>query len=127
MRFILSSLVLSVVAAACDGGTTQTQIPLVTTPDPTAEYRVVVSLASLGSGIDDAAHDEILSYAGAYDIDVAPELYQWGREGEANLCFRLAGLNSEAQAQFVTDLQAIAQDATLVFVLENARCDTLGE
>jgi len=128
MRFTFASLVFAVAAAGCatdDGGRTGSELQ--TSPDPTATYRVVLQLSSAGSGIDHAAESDVFALINRYDIDLSPDLHEWGLEGERNLCFGLTGLNAEAQTIFVGKLDEIAQARQLVFVYQNARCDTFGE
>src|SRR5687767_5181708 len=118
---VLGSVLALAVGCADDVG--RTEADLQTAPDPSAAYRVVVSFQSPGTGIDTTAFDEVLALVGAHDIDLSPDIFTWGLEGERNLCFQIAGLNTEAQALFVTDLQAISEAAQYVMVLEHARCD----
>lgn len=117
-------LALAACASDSDGITTG---ELETSPDPTATYRAVVSFTSVGTGIDTEVEADVLALVNTYDIDLSPELHDWGLEGERNFCFTLRGLNEQAQEIFVGKLQEVSASSTLVFVYENARCDTLGE
>ncbi len=122
---LITYFAFSSLALGCMDSTTRTETEHQTAPDPTAQYRVVVSLASLGTGIDHDAHEQILAYVNAHDIDLSPVRFDWGLEGERNLCFSLHGLNTQAQEIFVDELEAIAQSAADVTVHEQARCDVM--
>jgi hypothetical protein len=126
MRSTFAALVLSLLVTGCAEEANRTGSELRTPPNPNAAYRAVVALESIGAGIDTDAYHDILAAAGAYDIDVSPDEWAWGLEGEKNLCFTLNGLNPQAQALFVDELEAIAQSATLVTVYENVHCNLIG-
>lgn len=126
MRSTAILLALSLFGTGCVDDTSRDETPLQAAPDPSASYRVVVAFASLGAGIDTDAHQQLLAYVGAHDIDLSPDEFSWGLEGERNLCFTLHGLNPQAQALFVTEVDAIAASSSLVTVHENASCNLIG-
>ncbi len=46
----------------------------------------------------------------------------WGREGEVDFCFTLAGLTPELQQKFIDGMKEQMQASKLVRLTENARC-----
>lgn len=122
MRSIFPSILL-VSILGCARQPTQHDVELQGAPDPAASYRAVMSFASLGAGIDQGALDDTFATIGAYDVDLTPDLYTWGLEGERNLCFSLRGLNAQAQALLIDELEQIASAGQLVTVHENTACD----
>jgi hypothetical protein len=126
MRSTFVSLALSLLVAGCAEETNRTDTELQTAPDPSATYRVVVGFESYGAGIDSEAYQNVVAYFSAYDIDVSPDQYAWGLEGETNLCFTLHGLNPSAQAIFVDEVGQIAQGSYLMNVYENVSCNLIG-
>lgn len=127
MNSILTCVALSAFCFGCVADdSSRAEAELQTAPDPSASYRVVVSLSSLGAGIDHDAYNQISALFGAHDIDLSPDVFAWGLEGEQNLCFDLVGLDVQAQALFVDDLEGVAASSPLVTVYENAACNVLG-
>jgi hypothetical protein len=125
MRSMLALVVLSSFPGCATDPPSDRELSLQPAPDPSADYRVVMSFASPGVGIDEQALKRTLDTVGIYDIDLSPDVHEWGLEGERNLCFSLRGLNDEAQALFIDQLDDIAQAAVLVTVHENAPCNVL--
>jgi hypothetical protein len=125
MRSTCVAFALTLSIAACAAETDRTGSQFQTVPDAGNPYRVVIEFGSYGSGIDDDAYDDVVAYVGAHDIDLSPHVYPWGREGEMNLCFTLHGLNAQAQANFVNDVDAIAQGGFLTKVYENVTCNLI--
>lgn len=94
MRSTFTTLALSLLVAGCADEAGRDDAELNGTLDPSVSYRVVVSLESYAAGIDTEAYDQILALAGASDIHISPDVFDWGLEGEKNLCFALHGLFS---------------------------------
>ncbi len=109
----------------CVADSDHTEAELQAPSNPSAQYRVVVAFSSPGTGIDLDAFERTTAHFRRYDIDLSPDLFSWGLEGERNLCFTLQGLNTEAQSQFVLELDAIAETAQFVSVHSNAACDVV--
>ena len=90
-----------------------------TVPDASATYRLVIEFGSSGS---EATCEEILDHASANGI-ASPYVHMVTQEGDLNLCFTLNGLDVQAQADFVTQVDALARAGSGTTVHENARCD----
>ncbi len=127
MRHTIASFVVSLITVGCATDAARSEAALQTPSDPSAQYRVVVVFGSAGTGVDLAAYEQTTNNYGKYDIDLTPDVFSWGLEGERNLCFTLEGLNAQAQGQFVVELNAIATTAQLLTVYENAACDVVAQ
>lgn len=94
--------------------------------EPTASasdvYRVVVSFGSECCGTDRQAKDALDALVGRYPgAALGHTSALWGKEGETDECFTLAGLSPDDQKRFVDDLRKTVANH-LTTVTENSTC-----
>ena len=85
-------------------------------------YRLIVSFISRGSGINSEKRAAFLAYVEAHAKKPASERVSWGREGEVDYCFTLAGLSKKEQVEFVKEIKNIVAGSDQVIVSENSEC-----
>ena len=91
-------------------------------PAAGTKFALVVSFGSECCGTDRAASDALDHITERYAADaLGARRGRWGKEGEFDSCFTLAGLKPAERSQFVQQVKA---DVTgkLVRVRENATC-----
>lgn len=91
-------------------------------PDTANTARVVVSFISKGEGIDYATKEKLevwLTERG----NVVWETKSFGREGETNFCFFMAGRSTREQEIFVRDLRTFIGTNDMVMIQEWGKCD----
>jgi hypothetical protein len=73
-------------------------------PDSTMAF--IVSLYSIGSGIDGKAQEKLRGFIDSFEKKISRKVeftvIHWGREGEADYCFPLKGLSSSEAADFIS-------------------------
>lgn len=84
--------------------------------------RVVVSFISRGEGIDLKTKDKLEQWLNERG-GVVWETKTFGREGETNYCFFMAGKTTREQEIFVRDLRTFLGENELVLVQEWGVCD----
>jgi hypothetical protein len=96
-----------------------------TTTEP-IKYRVIVSFASKGSGIDATTVAKFESYLITYGKKVKQTItydkVSWGKGGEVDYCFVLKELSKSKQDDFVKGLQNVIKGSANTSVTENAVC-----
>jgi hypothetical protein len=89
-------------------------------------YIFTVSFFSLGGGSDGKMMNKFKEFIESYNKDknvvITYELNSWGREGEADFCFRLEELNAKLRADFIAKSRGILAESKLVHVAENSQC-----
>ncbi len=95
-------------------------------PDTSGIYRLVVTFASKGSGIDFKTKEALDRYQeqfqDKYKLVINKDSYNWGREGEVDFCFRLENLKPALQQEFIYGVQELLKNNTLIFMEENTVC-----
>lgn len=92
------------------------------TPEKDTEYRLIVSFISKGAGPDGKKQPAFVKYIESHKKKPAYALVRWGREGEADYCFKLTELSATEQTEFITKVKEILNGSDLVFVNENQKC-----
>ena len=92
------------------------------TPEKDTEYRLIVSFISKGAGPDGKKQPEFVKCIESHKKKPAYALVRWGREGEADYCFKLTELSATEQTEFITKVKEILNGSDLVFVNENQKC-----
>lgn len=90
--------------------------------DPVENYRVTISFASRGSGIDHATQATFLKWMGEFQPHVVYEETHWGREGEVDYCLKLSELSTKDQERFVKEARSQLGNKDLIFLKENTPC-----
>lgn len=89
-------------------------------------YRFQVSFISIGSGTDRNAKQKFNDFIGEFNnanqVNIVPEIVNWGREGEVDYCFKLLGIDSSMQIKFISESNLIFIGNTLVKCFENMPC-----
>ncbi len=88
-------------------------------------YRLIVSFISKGEGTGSnaaALESLITSFNKKNNIVIKYEKVPWGKEGEADYCFKMDGIKKGKQADFVTSVKNLTKSAPQVIVSENAVC-----
>jgi hypothetical protein len=93
-----------------------------TAADPAENYRVVISFASRGSGIDYTTQASFLKWVGEFTPHVNYEETHWGREGEVDYCLKLSELSTTDQERFVKEARTQLGNKDLIFIKENTPC-----
>lgn len=91
---------------------------------PAATYPLVVSFISHGSGVPDYAVAPFNVIVNEFEQAYGPAqriVAPWGREGEYDVCFTLAGLTPDLQQRLIDDLLWLDAEP-FTEVAENARC-----
>ncbi len=90
-----------------------------------AFYRVVVSLYSIGEGIDPDGRPILDNYSqqfmDASSKRIVYDSHPWGREGETDFCYTLDNLSSEEQVRFINGLTEAFKGHELVRIIENKK------
>ena len=85
--------------------------------------RFQVSFISIGSGIDNSAKqqltDLITTFNSTNQVNIVPQIIQWGREGEKDFLFKLEGIDSDNQEKFIAECAALFKENSLVKLYEN--------
>lgn len=91
-------------------------------PTQGATYALVVSFGSECCGTDQAAERALEGVVARYpQAALGHTRGYWGKEGETDECFTLAGLDATTRARFVSEVRTgVARK--LVHVDENAAC-----
>lgn len=84
--------------------------------------RLVVSFISKGEGIDYKTEESFKAWL-AERPQFTYEVTHWGREGEANYCFRMSNIDGRQQESFIRDVRTFMTDKELVIVSEWEKCD----
>lgn len=88
--------------AACTAATPPVQP--ITPPDSVpADCSVTVTFASYAMGIDGDTYDAVEKLLA--DLEIAPERYRWGREGEVTLCVR--GLDGRKSGSLFAKIEGL--------------------
>jgi len=90
------------------------------TKEVKVKYRVVVSFASQGSGIDAKKFEAITDFVNKHPKKPVYEVVMRGREGEREYCFHLKEIKKKEQKEFIEELRKLAQGSDIVSVTENA-------
>lgn len=89
-------------------------------------YRYIVSFISIGGGPDikllKKFKDLLDSYGQQVNKQISPEIYNWGREGESDYCFKLSELSVQQQKEFIDLSNKIFTNSKLVRASENEAC-----
>ena len=88
-------------------------------PGKENNYRLIISFASAGSGIDAKTQEKVLSFIKNYPSKPVFETHQWGREGEVDYCLHLKELSPAKQRTFVKKVKKLINGKELVLLLEN--------
>lgn len=84
--------------------------------------RLIVSFISKGQGTGGTATmDSVIAvYSKKKGFKLAYDKYPWGREGECNYCFKMAGMKASKQQEFVDAIKNATKNSELIIVTENA-------
>ena len=97
-----------------------------TNTNTTPVMAFIVSFYSIGAGIDRGQPEKLIAYVEAYGnkINTKVEYVEthWGREGETDYCFPLAGLSESAISDFKNGAKEALKSAEHVHFLENQAC-----
>jgi hypothetical protein len=89
-------------------------------------WRLIVEFYSIGEGTDMEAKKRFDLYLSQWHEAGNPKVnfvtVPWGREGEADFCFTLAGMSAEQQQQFIDGLREQMSSSKLVRITENEKC-----
>ncbi len=92
----------------------------------TTVWRLIVEFFSIGEGTDLEAKKRFDNYMKQWNEAGNPKVnfvtVPWGREGEVDFCFTLAGLDPELQQKFIDGLREQMNASKLVRLTENERC-----
>lgn len=86
----------------------------------------IVSFYSIGEGIDRGEQEKLLAFIDSFGKEKNSKIefseVHWGREGETDYCFPLAGLPDMAVSEFKTGVRNALKSARHVHFLENQAC-----
>lgn len=89
-------------------------------------WRLIVEFFSIGEGTDMEAKKHFDHYLSQWNADGNPKVnfvtVPWGREGEVDFCFTLAGMSSDQQQKFIDGLRETLRFSRLVRLTENEKC-----
>lgn len=89
-------------------------------------YRLIVSFTSKGAGVDAktlaALESLVTTFSNKDGFLVKYDKITWGREGEFDYCFKMAGMKASKQDEFVKAVKNVTKDSPQVFITENAVC-----
>lgn len=95
-------------------------------PAQTITYRFIVSFFSVASGPDRESMTNFENWYNAYLTEKKStadlEKISWGREGEMDFCFKLAGWSEQDQTAFVNAAKEQLKNAKQVNTFENEPC-----
>jgi hypothetical protein len=89
------------------------------TPAKENNYRLIISFASAGSGIDVKTNEKVMAFITKHPQKPAFEAFKWGREGEVDYCLHLKELSPSKQKTFVKNVKKLIKGKELVLLLEN--------
>jgi hypothetical protein len=94
---------------------------------PSTNYPIVVSFISIGEGVSPAAISQfnlvLAEHEQVWGVTAGYAIARWGREGEYDACFTLAGLPQAAADDLVDILWQLDIDADVyISVAQNAPC-----
>ena len=90
-------------------------------------YRLIVSFISKGAGTDHEKRTAFLKYVDSHPKKPKYKTAIWGREGEADYCFKLSEFKSKKEvAKFINDIKKMAVGTDMMSVSENAECPHKG-
>lgn len=91
--------------------------------EPSAKkYRLIVSFASKGEGINLEKQTEFLDFVSKYKNKPSYVTILWGREGETDYCFELKELSKKETKKFIQKIRQLFLGKELIFVEENKSC-----
>jgi len=85
-------------------------------------YRLHVSFISIGQGIDDETRQKFIDWVNNYPKKIVFEEAFWGREGEADYCFKLSEFSVSEQEDFIKKAKELLLGSNLVNINENVPC-----
>lgn len=89
-------------------------------------WTLIVEFFSIGEGTDMEAKKRFDLYLSHWHEAGNPKVnfvtVPWGREGEVDFCFTLAGMSADLQQQFISGLREQMSSSKLVRLTENDRC-----
>ena len=85
-------------------------------------YRLHVSFISIGQGIDDDMRQKFIDWVNNFPKKIAFEEAFWGREGEADYCFKLSEFSASEQEDFIKKAKELLLGSNLVNINENVPC-----
>ena len=87
-------------------------------------YRLIVSFISKGAGIDSqtlaALESLVTTFSNKDGFLVKYDKITWGKEGEFDYCFKMAGMKASKQEEFVKAVKNVTKDSQQVLITENA-------
>jgi hypothetical protein len=90
-----------------------------------AQFRLVVSLISIGEGTDPEGMRMVERYVADFENlsgkQISWVMIPWGREGEVDCCFSLSELNPAMQSQFIEGMKERFKGRNLLQINENAK------
>ncbi len=90
------------------------------------EYTLSVSFISKGQGINRSKHQDFTNFIQKFNsqnnVNITPESYSWGREGERDYCFKLENLDSKIVQNFISESKELLKNSELVLYNENGQC-----
>lgn len=108
--------------ASSNNNLTQESKMTTQTPEKDTDYRLIVSFISKGAGPDGKKQPEFIKYIDSHKKKPAYAVVRWGREGEADYCFKLSEMSASEQTEFINKVKEIVNGSDLVFVNENQKC-----
>lgn len=101
------------------------ELPIASPARPAAIYPIVVSFISIGEGVSypSIAQFNVLvaEFEQAWGVTAHNVVSPWGREGEFDVCFTLAGLPATARDELVDQLLLLDPEP-LIAVAEDVPC-----
>lgn len=89
-------------------------------------WRLIVAFFSIGEGTDLEAKKHFDQYLNEWHEAGNPKVnfvtVPWGREGEVDFCFTLAGMAPDLQQKFIDGLRQRISSSKLVRLTENEKC-----
>jgi len=87
---------------------------------------VIISFYSIGQGIDRSQTENLLAYIQSYEKKEGKKIeyseVHWGREGETDFCFPMAGFSDNQVTDFLKGAKGALNAAEHVHFLQNQAC-----
>ena len=90
----------------------------------TEQSELILSFFSPGNGIDKNMLDQVVEFLKTNYPTVNYNRVRWGREGEVDFCFDLAGMTVDSKAKLKADLKELVAASNRVRVKEDEACRT---
>jgi len=95
--------------------------PAATPPAAPGTARFIVSFISPGDGTDHEAEAKLRDLI-ADRTELGTQRIDWGKEGETDYCFSLAGLSAGGQRAFIAEVDSLIGGRPKVRLMENEPC-----